>query len=117
MEKDLPPPIPIRAENPREEFRLLILAEACLAVSRDMENYDYQIGRLIRKVSCAVVENPEWSGEEAHLLNLIRSAAAGFGGRREMVWRASFECCLDSPELARSVATPRGRAAEPRLRP
>jgi hypothetical protein len=100
MEKDLSPPIPIRAENPREEFRLQILAEACLAVSRDMENYDYQIGRLIRKVSCAIEENPEWSRDEEHLLNLIRSAAAGFGGRRERVWRASFDCSLDTPELA-----------------
>ena len=83
-------------EDPKEVFVRELLAEACLAVARDMECYDYQIGRLIRKVSVAIGENPAWADDEEHLLRLIRSAAAGFGGRREMVWIASFDSGVDT---------------------
>ena len=82
-------------EDPHTVFTRQLLAEACMAVARDMECYDYQIGRLIRKVSSAVVENPPWAEDQEHLLRLVRSAAAGFGGRRERVWTASFDSTVD----------------------
>ena len=85
-------------EDFRAEFHRQLLVEACLAVAGDMECYDYQIGRLIRKVDQAMLENPGWSPDKSHLLNLVRYAATGFGGRREKVWLASFESSLD-PEL------------------
>jgi len=77
-----------------------LLAEACLAVAGDMECYDYQIGRLLRKVDQAVTENPAWCEDKSHMLNLIRFAATGFGGRREKVWLASFESSLDPDSVA-----------------
>jgi hypothetical protein len=82
-------------EDARSAIRRQLLVEACLAVAGDMECYDYQIGRLIRKVDSAVIENPTWSDDRQHLLDLIRFAATGFGGRREKVWLASFESSLD----------------------
>jgi hypothetical protein len=92
----VPPGLADGIDDPKEAFVHELLAEACLAVARDMECYDYQIGRLIRKVSVAINENPSWAADEEHLLRLIRSAAAGFGGRREMVWIASFESGIDT---------------------
>ena len=83
-------------QDPRVAFGHQLLAEACLAAARDMECYDYQIGRLIRKVSTVMSENPAWAADEEHLLRLVRSAAAGLGGRRERVWIASFESGIDS---------------------
>jgi hypothetical protein len=80
-------------EDSHAAFTHQLLVEACLAVAGDMECYDYQIGRLIRKVDQAIAENPVWS--ESHMLNLVRYAATGFGGRREKVWLASFESSLD----------------------
>ena len=82
-------------EDTRSTLHRQLLIEACLAVAGDMECYDYQIGRLIRKVDQVVVENPTWTDERPQLLNLIRFAATGFGGRREKVWLASFESSLD----------------------
>jgi hypothetical protein len=82
-------------EDARSALHRQLLVEACLAVAGDMECYDYQIGRLIRKVDQVVVENPAWSGDRPRLLKLIRFAATGFGGRREKVWLASFESSLD----------------------
>ena len=82
-------------EDSRSVLQRQLLVEACLAVAGDMECYDYQIGRLIRKVDQVVVENPAWSEDKPTLLNLIRFAATGFGGRREKVWLASFESSLD----------------------
>jgi len=82
-------------EDARSGFHRQLLVEACLAVAGDMECYDYQIGRLIRKVDQTLVENPVWSEDKQHLFNLIRFAATGFGGRREKVWLASFESSLD----------------------
>ena len=90
-------------EDARSGFRRQLLVEACLTVAGDMECYDYQIGRLIRKVEQALVENPAWSGDKAHLYSLIRFAATGFGGRREKVWLASFESSLD-PESSLELA-------------
>ncbi len=81
-----------------EMFRRQLLVEACLAVAGDMESYDYQIGRLIRKVDQALVENVAWAHDRPQLLNLVRYAAAGFGGRRETVWLASFDSSLN-PEI------------------
>ncbi len=81
-----------------EIFRRQVLVEACLAVAGDMESYDYQIGRLIRKVDQALVENVAWAHHRQQLLSLVRYAATGFGGRRETVWLASFDSSLD-PEL------------------
>ncbi len=81
-----------------ESFRHQLLVEACLAVAGDMESYDYQIGRLIRKVDQALVENVAWDRDRQSLLNLVRYAAAGFGGRRETVWLASFDSSLE-PEI------------------
>ena len=81
-----------------EIFRRQLLVEACLAVAGDMESYDYQIGRLIRKVDQALVETVTWTQQRRQLLNLVRYAAAGFGGRRETVWLASFDSSLE-PEL------------------
>ena len=86
-------------EDACPEFHRQLLVEACLAVAGDMECYDYQIGRLIRKVDQAVDENPTWIQDKAHLFNLIRFAATGFRGRREKVWLASFESSLH-PDLA-----------------
>jgi hypothetical protein len=86
-------------EEAGENIRHQLLVEACLAVAGDMECYDYQIGRLIRKVDQAVIENPTWSDDRQHLLDLIRFAATGFGGRREKVWLASFESSLDPDSL------------------
>lgn len=83
-------------EDARSGFHRQLLVEACLAVAGDMECYDYQIGRLIRKVSVAIGENPSWAADEAHLLRLIRSAAEGFGGRRKLVWIASFDSGIDT---------------------
>jgi hypothetical protein len=91
------------SEDAREGFRRQLLVEACLAVAGDMECYDYQIGRLIRKVDQAVIENPAWSEDKPHLFSLIRFAATGFGGRREKVWLASFESSLD-PESPSEAA-------------
>ena len=82
-------------EDSRSAFTRQLLVEACLAVAGDMECYDYQIGRLIRKVDQTLTENPPWSEDKSHLLNLVRYAATGFGGRREKVWLASFESSLD----------------------
>ena len=82
-------------EDAASGFRRQLLVEACLAVAGDMECYDYQIGRLIRKVDQAVVENPSLAEDKQHLFNLIRFAATGFGGRRQKVWLASFESSLD----------------------
>ena len=82
-------------EDARSGFHRQLLVEACLAVAGDMECYDYQIGRLIRKVDQTLVENPVWGEDKPHLFNLIRFAATGFGGRREKVWLASFESSLD----------------------
>ena len=82
----------------QEMFRRQLLVEACLAVAGDMESYDYHIGRLIRKVDQALVENVAWAHHRRQLLNLVRYAAAGFGGRRETVWLASFDSSLD-PEI------------------
>ena len=82
----------------QEMFRRQLLVEACLAVAGDMESYDYQIGRLIRKVDQALVETVTWAQQRRQLLNLVRYAAAGFGGRRETVWLASFDSSLE-PEL------------------
>ncbi len=81
-----------------EMFRRQLLVEACLAVAGDMESYDYQIGRLIRKVDQALVEHAAWTLDRSRLLNLVRYAAAGFGGRRETVWLASFDSSVE-PEL------------------
>jgi hypothetical protein len=81
-----------------ELFRRQLLVEACLAVAGDMESYDYQIGRLIRKVEQALVDNVAWAHDRRQLLNLVRYAAAGFGGRRETVWLASFDSSQD-PEM------------------
>ena len=92
------------SEDARSVLQRQLLSEACLAVAGDMECYDYQIGRLLRKVDQAVVENPGWSGEKSHLLNLIRYAATGFGGRREKVWLASFESSLDPDLLCETEA-------------
>ena len=86
-------------QDARTIFRRQLLVEACLAVAGDMESYDYQIGRLIRKVDQALVENLTWNQDRHQLLNLVRFAATGFGGRREVVWIASFDSSLD-PELA-----------------
>jgi len=85
-------------EDARSTFSRQLLVEACLAVAGDMECYDYQIGRLIRKVDQAIVEHPIWTDNKPQMLNLVRFAATGFGGRREKVWLASFESSLD-PEL------------------
>ena len=82
-------------EDSRSAFSRQLLVESCLAVAGDMECYDYQIGRLIRKVDQAVTENPAWSSDKPQLLNLVRFAATGFGGRREKVWLASFESSVD----------------------
>ncbi len=82
-------------EDARGGFQQQLLVEACLAVAGDMECYDYQIGRLIRKIEQSVVENPSWGREKQHMLNLVRYAATGFGGRREKVWLASFDSSLD----------------------
>ena len=90
-------------EDSRPEFHRQLLVEACLAVAGDMECYDYQIGRLIRKVEQAVAETPNWTQDKAHLFNLVRYAATGFGGRREKVWLASFESSLD-PDSATELA-------------
>ena len=88
-------PLEDSGEDVRQEFHRQLLVEGCLAVAGDMECYDYQIGRLIRKVDQAVDENPAWIQDREHLFNLIRYAATGFGGRREKVWLASFESSLD----------------------
>jgi hypothetical protein len=94
-------------EQPGEEARSTLerqlLVEACLAVAGDIECYDYQIGRLIRKVDQVVNENPAWLDNRSHLLNLVRHAATGFGGRREKVWLASFESSLDPDSPCESV--------------
>ena len=79
----------------RSDFRRQVLVEACLAVAGDMECYDYQIGRLIRKVDQVMGDNPGWDEDKPHVFNLIRFAATGFGGRREKVWLASFESSVD----------------------
>ncbi len=78
-----------------EMFRRQLLVDSCLAVAGDMESYDYQIGRLVRKVDQALTENVAWAHGRSHLLNLVRYAAAGFGGRRETVWLASFDSSQD----------------------
>ncbi len=82
-------------QDPQETFRRQLLVEACLAVAGDMESYDYQIGRLIRKVNQALIENVAWAHDRTYLFNLVRYAAAGFGGRRETVWLASFDSSQD----------------------
>ena len=97
------PMIEEAGQDARTVFRRQILVEACLAVAGDMECYDYQIGRLIRKVEQAVVENRSWSSDRPQLLNLVRFAATGFGGRREKVWLASFESSLH-PDLPTDLA-------------
>lgn len=86
-------------DDSRSAFQQSLLSEACLAVAGDMECYDYQIGRLIRKVDQALIDHPGWGVGRDRLLNLVRCAAAGFGGRRETVWLASFESSLE-PEIA-----------------
>ena len=86
-------------EDFRSEFSRQLLVEACLAVAGDMECYDYQIGRLIRKVDQAIADHPTWRADRSHMLNLVRHAATGFGGRRQMVWLASFESSLDPDSL------------------
>jgi hypothetical protein len=98
----VPPGLLEGIEDPKEAFIHELLAEACLAVARDMECYDYQIGRLVRKVAVAIAENPSWAADEAHLMRLIRSAAAGFGGRRQMVWVASFDSAVDTTPTGRN---------------
>lgn len=103
MSSETPSILEGAGEDPRSGIRQQVLVEACLAVAGDMECYDYQIGRLIRKVDQAVVENPAWSDDRPHLLDLIRFAATGFGGRRETVWLASFESSLD-PESTQESA-------------
>jgi len=95
MNSETMPIVEETAEDPRSAFSRQLLVEACLAVAGDMECYDYQIGRLIRKVEQAVVENRSWSADRPQLMNLVRFAATGFGGRREKVWLASFESSLD----------------------
>jgi len=82
-------------EDARAVFQRQLLSEACLAVAGDLECYDYQIGRLIRKVEQALVEHPDWAADRRHMFSLVRCAATGFGGRREKVWLASFESSLD----------------------
>jgi hypothetical protein len=89
-------------EDSRSAFQQSLLSEACLAVAGDMECYDYQIGRLIRKVDQALADHPGWGISRSQLLNLVRCAAAGFGGRRETVWLASFESSLE-PEVAQEL--------------
>ena len=74
MEMEIPPHPEEPGQDPQEDFSRQLLVEACLAVARDMENYDYQIGRLVRKVRTAVTENPTWAGDESHLLRLIRQS-------------------------------------------
>jgi hypothetical protein len=91
-------PVEETGQDALESFQRQLLVEACLAVAGDMESYDYQIGRLIRKVEQALLENVAWATDRQYLLNLVRFAAAGFGGRRETVWLASFDSSQD-PEL------------------
>jgi hypothetical protein len=100
MSSETLPVIESTGGDSKTAFGHQLLVEACLAVAGDMECYDYQIGRLIRKVDQAVEENPAWNPDRPRLLNLVRFAATGFGGRREKVWLASFESSLDpeSPE-------------------
>ena len=50
MSSETMPMIEEAGQDARTVFRRQILVEACLAVAGDMECYDYQIGRLIRKV-------------------------------------------------------------------
>jgi hypothetical protein len=95
MNSETLPIVEETAEDPRSAFSRQLLVEACLAVAGDMECYDYQIGRLIRKVDQVVIENRSWSADKPQLMNLVRFAATGFGGRREKVWLASFESSLD----------------------
>ena len=95
MSSETLPIVEETGEDSRSTFSRQLLVEACLAVAGDMECYDYQIGRLIRKVDQAVVENRSWSRDKTQLMNLVRFAATGFGGRREKVWLASFESSLD----------------------
>ena len=87
-------------EDGRPAFREQLLVEACLAVAGDMECYDYQIGRLIRKIDQALTENTDWSGTKSQLLSLVRFAATGFGGRRQKVWLASFDSTVDPDSSA-----------------
>ncbi len=87
-------------QDPRVAFGRQLLAEACLAAARDMECYDYQIGRLIRKIDQALTENTNWSGTISQLLSLVRFAATGFGGRRQKVWLASFDSTVDPDSSA-----------------
>lgn len=105
-------------QDPRVAFGRQVLAEACLAAARDMECYDYQIGRLIRKISTAMSENPAWAPDEEHLLRLVRSAAAGLGGRRERVWIASFDSGIDidATSQTKPPSKPRRSADEARGR-
>ena len=95
MSSETLPIVEEAGEDARSSFSRQLLVEACLAVAGDMECYDYQIGRLIRKVDQAVTENRSWTGGKPQLMNLVRFAATGFGGRREKVWLASFESSLD----------------------
>ena len=85
-------------KDERLAFREQLLVEACLAVAGDMESYDYQIGRLVRKIEQVLVEKADWSADRQQLQNLVRFAATGFGGRREKVWLASFDSSMD-PDL------------------
>ena len=55
-----------------EMFRRQLLVDACLAVAGDMESYDYQIGRRLRKVDQSLVENAAWAQQRRQLLNLGR---------------------------------------------
>ena len=95
MGAELPVPLLSARGERLERYGRQLLEEACLAVSRDMDSYDYHIARLMQKVGTAIDENPGWGKDRGWLLNLIRAAATGFGGRREKVWLASFECTLN----------------------
>ena len=95
MNSETLPIVEEAGEDARSSFSRQLLVEACLAVAGDMECYDYQIGRLIRKVDQAMTENRSWTGDKPQLMNLVRFAATGFGGRREKVWLASFESSVD----------------------
>ncbi len=95
-------PVEETGQDALEMFRRQLLVEACLAVAGDMESYDYQIGRLLRKVEQAVVDHPAWTTGRHRLLNLVRFAATGFGGRRQKVWLASFESSVN-PDLPHKI--------------
>ena len=63
-------------QDARTMFRRQLLVEACLAVAGDMESYDYQIGRLIRKVE-----------------SLVRSAQSVFGKNTLPIEHLALNAC------------------------